>query len=169
VLQQQGAGKPMHLPPLNSELKLDPKGRLMLPRQLRSALELAGVNRLVAFANSGAQGGLALYTLDEYEAMSKRYQGSDPMDPKARLFALAISSTAQTVHVDNAGRMLVPQALRQLLGLEKRLHLFSAGSWFEIWDGDRWESKAYPQASTLWDQIQGFGSISQASADQEDA
>ena len=150
----------MHLPPLNAELKLDPKGRLMLPRLLRNALELGGVNRLVAFANGGPTGGLALYGVDAFEEMSQRYQGSDPMDPKARLFALAIASTAQTVQVDNAGRMLIPQALRQLLGLEKRLHLFSAGSWFEIWDGDRWESQAYPQASNLWDQIQGLSSIS---------
>jgi MraZ protein len=159
----------MHLPPLNAELKLDPKGRLMLPRQLRSALELAGVNRLVAFANGGAQGGLALYTLEAYKAMAERHQGADPVDPKARLFALAIASTAQTVQIDGAGRMLVPQALRNLLGLEKRLHLFSAGAWFEIWDGDRWEAQAYPQASGLWDEIQGLGSIRATSSSPDDA
>ena len=89
------------------------------------------------------------------------------MEPRARLFALD-ASTAQTVQVDNAGRMLVPQALRQLLGLEKRLHLFSAGSWFEIWDGDRWESQAYPQASNLWDQLQGLNSISSPPSDTAD-
>ena len=44
--------------------------------------------------------------------MSKQYQGSIPWNPRARLFALAIASTAQTVQVDNAGRMLIPQALR---------------------------------------------------------
>ena len=158
----------MHLPPLNAELKLDPKGRLMLPRLLRSALELAGINRLVAFANGGPSGGLALYSVDAFEAMTLKYQGSDPMEPKARLFALAIASTAQTVQIDNAGRMLVPQALRQLLGLEKRLHLFSAGSWFEIWDGDRWEAQAYPEASSLWDQLQGLGSITSHSSNPVD-
>ena len=159
----------MHLPPLNAELKLDPKGRLMLPRQLRSALELAGVNRLVAFANGGPQGGLALYTLDAYTSMAERHQGADPMDPQARLFALAIASTAQTVQIDNAGRMLIPQSLRQLLGLEKRLHLFSAGSWFEIWDGDRWEAQAYPHATDLWDELRGLSSMRAAPSPQEDA
>jgi MraZ protein len=159
----------MHLPPLNAELKLDPKGRLMLPRQLRNALELAGVNRLVAFANGGPQGGLALYTLEDFQTMAGRYQGTDPMDARSRLFALAVASTAQTVQIDSAGRMLVPQSLRNLLGLEKRLHLFSAGSWFEIWDGDRWEAQAYPQASTLWEEVQGLGSISSLPSDLVDA
>ena len=160
----------MHLPPLNAELKLDPKGRLMLPRQLRNALELAGVNRLVAFANGGPEGGLALYTVEAFADMSAQHLGTDPMNPKARLFALAVSSTAQTVQIDNAGRMLIPQSLRQLLGLEKRLHLFSAGSWFEIWDGDRWEQQAYPNASTLWEQLEGLGSIDdKAAQDREDA
>ena len=159
----------MQLPPLNAELKLDPKGRLMLPRQLRSALELAGINRLVAFANGGPKGGLALYTLEAFAEMSDQHLGSDPMNPKARLFALAVSSTAQTVQIDNAGRMLVPQSLRQLLGLEKRLHLFSAGSWFEIWDGDRWEERAYPSASDLWEQLEGLNSITSSAPAKEDA
>ena len=151
----------MLLPSLNAELRLDPKGRVMMPRALRSAFELAGINQLVTFANGGPGAGLAFYRVEDFAAMSERYQGADPMDPRARLFALAIHSTAQRVTIDNAGRMLIPKELRTLLGLERELYLFTAGTWFELWDRSRWAEQAYPQATELWDQLNGLGALSQ--------
>jgi MraZ protein len=148
----------MLLPSLNAELTLDPKGRVMLPVQLQRALELHGVERLVAFANGGPTRGLALFKIDDYNAMAARNQSADPMDARSRLFALAIASTAQTVSVDNAGRMLIPPQLRSLLGLDRELFLYSAGSWFEIWDMARWQQQQ-AQAAALWDQLYGFGSL----------
>ena len=154
----------MLLPCLNADLTLDPKGRVMLPVQLRSALELQGVSKMVAFANGGPKGGLALYKIDDYEAMARRHQTGDALDPRSRLFALAIASTAQTISIDNAGRMLIPQELRNLLGLERELWLFTAGAWFEIWDKPRWEQQAFPQAAALWDQLYGMGALSPVAA-----
>lgn len=152
----------MFLPSLNADLTLDPKGRVMLPRALRSAYDLEGVGKLVAFANGGPRAGLALYKVEEFRKLQEQHQAGDPMDPKARLFALAVSSTAQTVSIDSAGRMLIPQNLRTLLGLERELRLFTAGAWVEIWDRSRWEEQAYPQAADLWDQLYGFGSLQPA-------
>lgn len=157
----------MQLPALNAELTLDPKGRVMLPRQLRNELEREGINGLVAFANGGPKGGLALYTIPEFNKMAAQYQGGDPMDPKARLFALAVRSTAQTVTVDGAGRMLIPKELRKLLGAERGLYLFTAGGWFEVWDIERWEAQAYPQAAEMWDQLFGFGALQPGSVPAE--
>jgi MraZ protein len=151
----------MLLPSLNAELLLDPKGRVMLPRPLRGALDLAGVGQMVAFANGGPSAGLALYRVEDFAKMAERYQGADPMDPRARLFALAVQSTAQRVQVDSAGRMLIPKELRGLLGLDKELYLFTAGSWFEVWNRNRWRAQAYPQANDLWEQLNGMGSLQQ--------
>jgi DNA-binding transcriptional regulator/RsmH inhibitor MraZ len=63
------------------------------------------------------------------------------------------------VSVDNAGRMLIPQPLRRMLNLERELYLFTAGSWFEVWDRPRWEDQALPEAAALWDQLYGFDSL----------
>ena len=48
---------------------------------------------------------------------------------------------------------------RDLLGLERGLYLFTSGSWFEVWDHERWAQQAYPQAAALWDELYGFGSL----------
>jgi division/cell wall cluster transcriptional repressor MraZ len=149
----------MQFSALNAELTLDPKGRVMLPRQLRDELEREGMNRLVAFANAGPKGGLAFTTVGAFDRMSREHQDADPMSPRARLFALAVRSTAQAVTVDNVGRVLIPKELRDLLGLERGLYLFTSGSWFEVWDHERWAQQAYPQAAELWDQLYGFGSL----------
>ena len=153
----------MLFPSLNAELKLDPKGRLKLPSALCNALDMAGVNQLVAFANGGPGAGLALYTVDAFAEMAGRYQGADPMDPRARLFALAVHSTAQRIKIDGNGRVLLPAELRKLVGLDKELYLFTAGSWIEVWDRDRWAAQAYPQAAELWNQLAGFSTLSPAS------
>ncbi len=149
----------MLLPCLNAELTLDPKGRVMVPVALRAALDLHGISKLVAFANGGPKGGLAFYRIDDYAKMAEQHQSGDPLDPRSRLFALAIASTAQTVSIDNAGRMLIPQELRNLLGLDRDLWLFTAGAWFEVWDRARWEQQAFPAAASLWDQLYGMGAL----------
>ena len=150
---------PMLLPSLNAELTLDPKGRVMLPRLLRNALELQGVNRLVALANAGPRGGLALMKVDDYEALAAQHQQGGPLDARSRLFALAIASTAHTVVIDQNGRVNLPGALCSLLGLYRDLYLFTAGSWVEIWDRPRWAGQAVQQAAAVWDQLYGFDSL----------
>lgn len=150
----------MLLPSLNAELTLDPKGRVMVPRVLRDALDSEGFGSLVAFANGGPKRGLAFYTVPDFKKLQRDNTSDDLLDPKARLFALAINSTAQTVSIDKAGRLLIPQQLRNLLGLDRELFLFTSGGWFEIWDRTRYEQQAWPQAAELWDQLFGFGSLS---------
>ena len=154
----------MLLPSLNAELTLDPKGRVMVPRALRSTLEGEGFGSLVAFANGGPRRGLAFYTVPDFKKLQQAYTSDDLLDPRSRLFALAINSTAQTVSIDRAGRMLIPQQLRNLLGLDRELFLFTTGRWFEIWDRSRYEQQAWPEASALWDELYGFGSLSSGTA-----
>lgn len=154
----------MLLPSLNAELTLDPKGRVMLPRPLRAALELQGINRLVAFANAGPTGGLALSRVDAFEAMAADHQSGGPLDARSRLFALAIASTAHTLTIDSNGRLNLPSALCELLELERELYLYTAGTWFEIWNRARWKEHAFRQAAGVWDELNGFDSLTRPAA-----
>ena len=150
----------MLLPSLNAELTLDPKGRVMVPRLLRDRLQAEGCGSLVAFANGGPERGLAFFSVPAFKKLQQDNASANLLDPRARLFALAVNSTAQTVSIDRAGRMLIPQQLRNLLGLDRELFLFTAGPWFEVWDRSRYEQQAWPQAAALWDALFGFASLS---------
>ena len=140
-------------------LTLDPKGRLTLPAQLRSALGKAGVEQLVAVANQGNRGGLSFFTPDDYRRVVKgRVRDADPFARNTVVYLRAVDSTSQTLDIDGSGRVLVPALLRKLAGFEKELVAFSSLDWFEVWDNQRWE-RAFDQAMDLWDEQTGPDSL----------
>jgi len=139
--------------PFNTRLTLDPKGRLTLPIQLRHALSAQGINRLVAIGNDGDNGGLSLFTLSAYrESIAARTADIDPFAPRGVDFLRAVVSTNQTLTIDGHGRVLLPSGLRELGGIEREVVAFSMAGWFELWDRDRWEKKAFPDAVERWSQ-----------------
>ncbi len=144
---------PMLFEPFNTRLTLDPKGRLTLPIQLRHALAAHGINRLVAVGNDGNRGGLSLFTLEKYrESIQARTADIDPFAPRGADFLRAVVSTNQTLTIDGHGRVLLPASLRALAGIEREVVAFSMAGWFELWDKDRWETNAFPQAVDNWTQ-----------------
>ena len=137
--------------PFNTRLTLDPKGRLTLPIQLRHALAGHGINSLVAVGNDGNRGGLSLFTLEKYrESITARTADIDPFAPRAAHFLRAVVSTNQTLTIDGHGRVLLPAALRELAAIERDVVAFSMAGWFELWDRERWEQGAFPQAVDQW-------------------
>ena len=139
--------------PFNTRLTLDPKGRLTLPIQLRHALSAQGINRLVAIGNDGDNGGLSLFTLTAYrDSIAARTADIDPFAPRGVDFLRAVVSTNQTLNIDGHGRVLLPSSLRDLAGIEREVVAFSMAGWFELWDRDRWEKKAFPAAVERWAQ-----------------
>jgi MraZ protein len=137
--------------PFNTRLTLDPKGRLTLPKQLRHALAGHGISSLVAVGNDGNKGGLSLFTLDKYRnSIEARTADIDPFAPRSADFLRAVVSTNQTLTIDGHGRVLLPAALRELAGIQREVVAFSMAGWFELWDRDRWEGRAFPEAVDRW-------------------
>lgn len=137
-----------------SQLTLDPKGRLTLPVQLRGELAGAGVDRLVGIA---AQGALWLFTPDDYRNIIKgRVRGDDPFATRTSLYLRAVVSTNQTLPLDNAGRVLIPQHLRELAHLERDVVMFSSLDWIEVWDKTRWDDQ-FTRALDAWDALDAGG------------
>jgi MraZ protein len=50
-------------------------------------------------------------------------------------------ANAYQVEVDRAGRILVPQNLRQFLGLDGEAMVVGQGDYFEIWSPDGWDEQ----------------------------
>jgi MraZ protein len=60
-------------------------------------------------------------------------------DPTARLLRRLLFSTADRVEVDKVGRILIPQFLRHIVGVESQLVVVGMGDYFEIWTPAEWE------------------------------
>lgn len=111
---------------------LDTKNRLTIPARYRELLA-EGVYLLQGLDNN-----LMGFTTQEFAAISAQASQLSLTDPNARLLQRLIFSTADLLEVDKAGRVLIPDFLRQLAGLQNEVVLVGMGDHFEIWSPERW-------------------------------
>ena len=115
---------------------IDDKGRLTIPARFRDLLVAEG-----AYVMQGFDRNLMVLTLPTFDTISRRLLQMNMTDPTVRLLRRMIFSTADRVEVDRAGRILIPQFLRQLAALDGDAMIVGAGEYFEIWSPDLWASQ----------------------------
>jgi MraZ protein len=115
---------------------LDDKGRLMIPARYRDLLA-AG-----AFITQGFDRCLMVMTDDYFQDVYARINGMNMADPSARMLRRLILSNAYSVDVDRVGRILVPQNLREFIGVSNgELIVAGQGDYFEVWSPAEWQTQ----------------------------
>ena len=114
------------------EVKLDAKGRFMFPSHLRRQLSPAAQERFML--NKGFEDCLTLYPMDEWEKLSEKLGKINLFKPKNRMFYRLFHQGAKDVSLDNAGRVLIPSAHMERVGLDKEVMLIAYNDRIEIWD-----------------------------------
>lgn len=114
---------------------LDEKGRLLLPSKMR--VELPG-NSLIL--TRGIDRCLWLFPPEEWARISENLLTSiSPFQQKARLLQRRIVAPAQEVEIDKAGRITVPQAMREFAGLQRDVVILGIKKYIELWDAEELE------------------------------
>jgi len=115
---------------------LDDKGRLMIPARYRDLLA-AG-----AFITQGFDRCLMVMTDTYFQDVYARISSMNMADPAARMLRRLILSNAYSVDVDRVGRILVPQNLREFLGINSgELVVAGQGEYFEVWTPEEWQAQ----------------------------
>jgi MraZ protein len=114
---------------------LDEKGRLMIPARYRELLA-AG-----AFITQGFDKCLMVMTDVHFQEVYDRINAMNMADPDARLLRRLILSNAYSVEIDRVGRILVPQNLRQVIGLDGEAIVAGQGEYFEVWAPADWNKQ----------------------------
>lgn len=129
------------------EIKLDPKGRLLIPAAYRQILpvEIADDNShssQIIVTNNRYRGKSCLhaYSLAEWEKLERNIARLSSLKAEVQAFSRFYLSGGQACDVDSQGRVLVPQSLRKFAGLDGQLVLVGLGNKFEIWSEDAWKS-----------------------------
>jgi MraZ protein len=115
----------------------DDKGRLTIPVRFRDLLVPDG-----AYVMQGFDHNLMVLPSPTFEFLSHRVNKLSMTDPTARLLRRLVFSTADRVEVDKVGRILIPQFLRQKVGVENQLVVVGMGDYFEIWTPEQWEEQS---------------------------
>lgn len=118
------------------EHTLDEKGRMTIPARYRDLLEDG------AFVTQGFDNNLMILPASLFEKLYQRVQTMSISDPVVRQLRRLIFSNADMVDFDKAGRIRIPQFLRQAAQLESATIVIGAGDYFEIWAADIWTQKS---------------------------
>jgi MraZ protein len=115
-------------------INLDAKGRLAIPMRYRDAIQEACGGRLVLTYSAFDSGALYLYPQQEWERVRDEVTKLSTFNPAHRSLQRRLVGSASAVEPDANGRIQLPQTLRQVAGLEKRVALLGMGSRFELWN-----------------------------------
>jgi MraZ protein len=121
---------------LNGEYKitLDDKGRLNLPVKIRNALE-----DQVHMLTKGPDGCLWLYPLPEWDKLMEKVRNSSTaFSAEFRALRRRLIGPAQEVEIDKAGRIAIPQTLREYADLVRDCIVLGQDDFVEIWNADRY-------------------------------
>ncbi len=114
---------------------IDAKGRLIVPARFRERLTEG------AFLTQGFDRNLMVMTVDYFTRVYERINAMNLADPTARLLRRLILGNAYQVDVDKAGRILLPQTLREALALQDEAVVVGQGDYFEIWQPSLWDAQ----------------------------
>jgi MraZ protein len=139
------------------EATLDPKGRFLLPVGFKKQLPEDSSVRFVI--NRGFEKCLSLYPIKSWEPIYSEISKLNDFDPKVREFRRFFLNGATIMELDTAGRLLIPQNLKEHAALEKDIVLVSAVNKIEIWDKTKYqqffESFSPETFSNLAQQVMG--------------
>ncbi len=111
---------------------IDEKGRMIIPASFRGLLEDG------AYISMGFDQNLIVWPTAIFEQILERLNTMSVTDPNTRLLRRMFFSKASRVEFDKAGRILLPQHLREAAQLSGNAIVAGVGITMEIWSQELW-------------------------------
>jgi MraZ protein len=118
------------------EHTIDAKGRTSVPARYRDVLDAAGERRIVL--TSALDPCLVAYASAEWMAFEERLAKLPQFDAAVQRLKRIYVSGAVECDIDDVGRILVPQSLREHARLRKDVLWAGSGRYAELWDKETW-------------------------------
>lgn len=114
------------------ESTVDAKGRFLLPAAHKRKLPEQSPGQFVI--SRGFEKCLTLYPSENWNPLFENLSKLNDFDPKVREFKRYFLNGATEIELDTAGRLLIPQNLREYANIEKDIVVVGSGKKIEIWD-----------------------------------
>lgn len=135
---------------------LDPKKRLTLPSKWRTDLGKKVV------VTSGLDNSLFVFGVKEWEVVAQKLSQSGLGNQDSRSFNRFLLANAYETDVDAAGRIVIPDSLKDFAKLSDKVVLAGMYSRVELWDEKAWDaniSKVNGEADALASKLNDLGVI----------
>ncbi len=114
------------------EVKIDAKGRMVLPSKIKANLPTESGNNIVI--SRGFEKCLVLRPQSEFLKILQRLKKLNQFDSKNRNFQRKMLSGSTDMELDNNGRFLIPKTMMASAGLKERAIIVGMGDRVEIWN-----------------------------------
>jgi MraZ protein len=117
--------------------KLDVKGRMLIPSDMRKQLSPEDQGQFVI--SRGVDDCLSMYTSSEWGVVMSKLRKLNRFKAKDRKFARMFQKGATKVAADGSGRVLLPKDLLGWAGIKKEVVIVANVDLWEIWDKQSYE------------------------------
>ncbi len=128
----------------NHPTRVDEKGRLKLPADFRSQLEGDAEAKQVFYITSKDGERAELWPIKAWEEIEAKLGTLPSTNPSRRKFLDVTNYYGAMAEMDNQGRLLLPQILRDKAGLTADVVVFGAQKYLEVMNRTTIEAKVEP-------------------------
>ncbi|HCN84682.1 MAG TPA: division/cell wall cluster transcriptional repressor MraZ [Sphingobacteriaceae bacterium] len=121
------------------DCKLDVKGRMMIPSNLKKQLPEAEREGLVI--NRGFEKNLVIYTRKEWDKIVEDLSKLNSYEKKTREFIRYFTRGASELTLDSSGRVLLPKSLLEYAGIGNDVVLSCQFNKIEVWAKDNYDAQ----------------------------
>ena len=112
---------------------MDAKGRIKLPAAWEHELS----DKFMVTRGTGRM--LFIFSMSQWDLFTKKLMDLPLMDKNVQALRRTFGAGTRECEVDNQGRFLIPQRLREYANLGKDVIITGAFTWGEIWNAQAWE------------------------------
>ncbi len=131
-----------------SRHKVDAKGRVSIPANFRRVIEAGDPDftdglrpQLVIVYGDHRREFLECFTMEAIDEVDRKIAALPRASTKRRMLERLINGQSLATEVDPDGRLVLPQKLREKLGLDAEAYFIGAGDTFQIWRPETYETE----------------------------
>jgi MraZ protein len=137
-----------------SEHTLDPKNRFCVPKRFQDELDRSDSGHLTCVLTRGFDGCLFLFSESGFQQVLARLQTQPFVGREQRKMQRLFFSNTYRAQLDSSGRLLVPEKLKKIAGLDREVVLVGVADRAEIWSKSAWQTFE-SEASGDFDDLDG--------------
>jgi MraZ protein len=123
----------------NHPAKVDEKGRLKMPSAFKQLMDASHVTQFYVTSTNGKVA--EIWPLQEWEKVEDRLGEASSMDDAVRKYMNLTSYYGQQVEMDNQGRLLLPQILRNAAKLDAEVAVLGSKNYLEVYNREAFEKQ----------------------------
>ncbi|SFC06961.1 MraZ protein [Tropicimonas isoalkanivorans] len=140
---------------------MDGKGRVSVPAPFRRVLEAGDPdwteglqpNLVLHWGIARRKGFLECYTMEAAAEVDAKIAALPRGSKTRRDMENYFNGQSHPASVDENGRLLIPQHIRDMIGLEDEAFFIAAHDTFHIWKPETYEQEVEPQTEAMFDEL----------------